>query len=78
MTPGPRLNDHVYSQSRRHAGGMMQRALRLADMLPISVSLLCADAWTCSLAKVGAKQTNPVLMPTVSVIAAKIVERFSV
>ena len=32
-------------QSFRQAGGMMHRTLRLADMLPMSVSLLSAD--TC-------------------------------
>jgi len=54
---------------------MMQRTLWLADILPMSVSVSDAVAWICSLARLGAKWTNPAVMPTTSVTAVKIAER---
>ena len=52
---------------------MMERSLRLADMLPMQVSTLDAHDWICSSARVEAKYTNPV--PTTGPITVKFVER---
>jgi len=54
---------------------MMQRTLWLADILPMSVPVSDADAWIRSLARLGAKWTNPAVMPTTSATAVKIAER---
>jgi hypothetical protein len=53
-------------QSFRQAGGMMHRTLRLADMLPMSVSLLSADA--CILP--SWLYANPAVTPMSSAMAA--------